>query len=183
MKVLRVIGGVLFLSAMFPAGVLAQRSPSRNTSIQVIQVVSSFVASGQPAPQECSEESTVLVREIHAFPQSGPWRWIVLCDEAAWEQFLRRSGRRGEQGIYASTNLTLRTTYLRGATLLHPEDFRAQPAHVIAHELAHIVLSTSDEDRADAQCRKWMAETGRQYASLTAHKSRLLSPAPPEEKY
>ncbi|RXH55031.1 hypothetical protein GRAN_4135 [Granulicella sibirica] len=42
--------------------------------------------------------------------------------------------------------------------MLHPysDDYRAQPEHIVAHELCHIYLQSSDESRVDALATRWV---------------------------
>jgi hypothetical protein len=71
--------------------------------------------------------------------------------------FLRLSSRDEQAEIYASTDLSGRTTYIRGAKLLYPYDLQAEPDDIIAHELAHIRLRSSSEARADSLARRWQS--------------------------
>ncbi|HVJ07225.1 MAG TPA: ImmA/IrrE family metallo-endopeptidase [Acidisarcina sp.] len=68
--------------------------------------------------------------------------------------------------IYSSTDIDAGTTFLRGTTLLHPDLPEAAPDHVIAHELAHIMLHSRDEAVVEAQTRKWLERQKHAVGSL-----------------
>jgi hypothetical protein len=128
-----------------PAG--SQTSPSPTAP--------SFVAPAEPVPNECREEAHIFAGSLVRYPRPGSWHWVLICDEAGWRRFLRLSGRDEAAAIYASTDLTRRTTYIRGAKLLYPSDLNPGSDDVIAHELAHIRLQTESESRADDLVRVW----------------------------
>jgi len=60
--------------------------------------------------------------------------------------------------VYAVTDLEGRTTCVRGTTLMRPDQPQASPEHVVAHELAHTMLRTPDEDQAEQLARHWLSE-------------------------
>ena len=124
-----------------------------------LRVVSSFVAVGELAPAECTSEIEAFAHAIAGRPQPLDWHWVLVCDQAGWNRFLRLSGRAGQEEILASTDLAARTTYLRGDKLLHPKDFATSPIVVIGHELAHIQLQTGDEFAAERLNRAYRAVT------------------------
>jgi hypothetical protein len=140
-----------------------------------ISVASSFVRAGSPAPLNCQEQAAVLEQALNRFPRPDAWRWVVLCDDAAWREFLLRSHSSGDpidsgagEAVYASTDLAAHLTILRGTTLLKPNTPLARADHVVAHELAHILLHTEDEDRAERQAIQWLKE--RRENSLSAER-------------
>ncbi|HEY6770573.1 MAG TPA: hypothetical protein VI386_37995 [Candidatus Sulfotelmatobacter sp.] len=51
----------------------------------------------------------------------------------------------------AATDLESKTTYVRGWALIRPfiDDLFAQPRHIVAHELGHIMLNTQNESKAE----------------------------------
>ena len=102
-----------------------------------------------------SEEAHAFARSLVRYPRPASWHWVLVCDEAGWRRFLRLSGRDEQAEIYASTDLSGRTTYIRGAKLLYPYDLQAEPDDIIAHELAHIRLQSSSEARADSLAWLW----------------------------
>ncbi len=122
-----------------------------------VSVVSSFARPGEPVSRDCQAQATILARAIAAYPHPESWRWVMLCDDAAWQHFLRHVDR-ADLRVYALTDIEGQVTCFRGFTLLHPDDPSAQPNHVVAHELAHIRLHTSDEDRAEALAQSWLVE-------------------------
>jgi Zn-dependent peptidase ImmA (M78 family) len=49
------------------------------------------------------------------------------------------------------TDLDRHITYVRGYMILHPisQSPEAQPRHIVAHELGHILANTHDEEKAE----------------------------------
>jgi hypothetical protein len=129
--------------------------PPPTTGASDVRFVSSFVPPGEPVPSECRQEAHVFALSLVRYARPDSWHWVLVCDEAGWRRFLRLSGRDEGAAIYASTDLTARTTYLRGSKLLYPYDLHAEPDDIIAHELAHIRLRTGSEARADELVRLW----------------------------
>jgi hypothetical protein len=150
MKTVRQWGGLLALAALFLAGAFGEDARGSD-----LRIVSSFVAPGAPVPHECVEEAGIFAGALGNYAPPRDWHWVLVCDEAGWRRFLSLSGRSGEDRIYASTDLSARTTYLRGSKLLHTRDFGASPARIIAHELAHIQLHDRDEPTAERLGRWW----------------------------
>ena len=120
-----------------------------------VRVVSSFVPAGAPAPAECDTEVEIFMHALQAGPQPSTWHWVVVCDVAGWQRFLQLSGRPEESQILASTDLTARTTYLRGDKLLNTIEFGANPEDIVGHELAHIQLHSADEFDAERLRQGW----------------------------
>lgn len=145
---------LICLAALFGSTASGQTSPGVADHSD-IRIVSSFVSTGDPVPSRCREEAHAFARSLVRYPRPDSWHWVLICDEAGWRRFLRLSGRGEHDAIYASTDLSGRTTYLRGAKLLYPYDLHAEPDDIIAHELAHIRLQTSSEMRADSLARLW----------------------------
>jgi hypothetical protein len=146
---------LIFILASCAGAVLSETPPQADNSD--VRIVSSFVADGAPVPGECREEAFAFARSLVRYPRPAAWHWVLVCDEAGWWRFLRLSGRDEQAEIYASTDLSARTTYIRGAKLLYPYDFQARPDYIIAHELAHIRLQSSNEARADSLARLWQS--------------------------
>lgn len=136
---------------------MAQAESATNLQPQWIDLVSTMVPVGSQIPQECRDEASVLRRDLLRFPRARTWRWIIFCENAGWEQFLQRSGTVDRGETYASTDLERHITYLKGTTLLNPDDFRAPPIHIIGHEMGHIWLNSNDESAAERQYQRWMA--------------------------
>lgn len=149
----------LALSFIVAAGGVPMRgqTPPRTADNSDVRIVSSFVPAGEPVPGECREEAHVFARSVARYPRPDSWHWVLICDEAGWRRFLRLSSRDERAAIYASTDLSGRTTYIRGAKLLYPYDLQAEPDDIVAHELAHIRLQSSSEARADSLARLWQS--------------------------
>ncbi len=156
----RSIGGVLVVSLGY-FGLGSGQERALRVDASDVRIVSSFVATGQPVPGECREEAHTLAECLIHYPRPISWHWVLLCDEAGWRRFLRLSGRQENEAIYASTDLEARTTYLRGAKLFIAIDLDAGGDSVIAHELAHIRLNSSDEQAAKELARAWLCCFGK----------------------
>jgi hypothetical protein len=93
-----------------------------------------------------------IPRHLVEFGTPKQWTWIVVCDEASWQQVETHTGQTNLEGkLLGLSNLDSQMTYIRGFAVLHPFSARpeAQPQHTIAHELGHILLHTADEDKAE----------------------------------
>jgi hypothetical protein len=150
-------GGILAMAAVLLCGSRTEAQTGADKSD--IRIVSSFVAAAEPVPEPCQREAKVFAQTLVRYPRPLSWHWVLVCDEAGWRRFLRLSGRAEDDQIYASTDLEARTSYLRGQRLLHPGDLRAGPDEVVAHELAHIWLESTDEGRAECLARWWQEKT------------------------
>jgi hypothetical protein len=150
----------LLFAALAATPARAQSPAGRAEDRSDVRIVSSFVAPGEPVPVPCREEAQVFARNLVQYPRPLAWHWVLLCDEAGWHRFLRLTARAEGEPIYASTDLIARTTYLRGFKLLYPYDLQAEPAAILAHELAHIQLDSPEEEDAKEQARRW--RSGRQ---------------------
>jgi hypothetical protein len=120
-----------------------------------IQYFSTFAKNGV-TPAECKQASDVVVPFITEY-HSPAWTWVIVCDEAAWKQFAVHIGAPdSDLTIMAETDLQGRMTFVRGYTALHPLNNRAesQPEHTVAHELGHILLSTTDEGKAEKKANE-----------------------------
>jgi hypothetical protein len=123
-----------------------------------ISVVSAFPHDRQlPVPVSCQTQADLLLQTLQRYPHPANWHWILLCDDAAWNHLLVHIDHAGDR-VYAVTDLEGGTTCVRGTTLLRPDQPQASPGHVIAHELAHIMLRTPDEDQAEQLTRRWLRE-------------------------
>jgi hypothetical protein len=96
-------------------------------------------------PTECQQESAILAPLLAQY-QTPSWTWFVACDEAAWTKVADHIGFTVETittgGQPSRTDLRTKTTYVRGWAQLSPfgDDLVAQPRHIVAHELGHIML-------------------------------------------
>ncbi|HEY0759747.1 MAG TPA: hypothetical protein VGD59_10875 [Acidisarcina sp.] len=153
-----------------------------------ISVATTHSHAGEPPSQACKEQVAVLTDLLSIFPTPVQWKWVVICDDAAWRRFLWLRGVETDSAgvsaspdgaseeIYASTEIEAHVTCVRGTTLLHPDSKLAGADHVIAHELAHIVLHTRDEGRAERQALLWMRE--REQASPAVAAKQETGPNP-----
>jgi hypothetical protein len=109
--------------------------------------------------RECSSQAQEFLRLAQSFPRPSNWRFVVVCDDFTWRQFIRRSGQfRPGVETYGSTNLSHKTTYIRGWALTHVDltSGAPSPARIMAHELAHAILRTEDDRKAEEQAIAWL---------------------------
>ena len=112
-----------------------------------------------PVSRECSSQAQEFLRLARSFPRPSNWQFIVVCDDFTWTQFIHRSGQyRPGVETYGSTNLSQKTTYIRGWALTHVDlpSGAPSPARIMAHELAHVILGTPDDRKADQQAIAWL---------------------------
>jgi len=108
---------------------------------------------------ECSNQAQEFLRLTQAFPLPHDWHFILVCDDFTWQRFVRESGQyRAGVEVYGSTNLRGRITYIRGWALTHVDltSGAPSPARIMAHELAHVILGTPDDHKAEAQAIAWL---------------------------
>jgi hypothetical protein len=135
-----------------------------------IGFIATGLKKGGPPPKVCQDILAIMLPLIQAYPHPNGWTWFVACDEQAWVRIQRHEGNDPTSGILAITNRPARATIIRGSAMLHAYDidYRAQPEHIIAHELCHIYLQSSDESKVDDLATKWLAERkAKKLATLT----------------
>jgi hypothetical protein len=94
------------------------------------------------------------------------WHFVVVCGEDGWKQYTAFSVR-GEDTLSeaaADTDLQDHTTYLREASLHTTQPHGLQ--RVVAHEVAGILLGTTDENAIEAQVASWERNSQTQEALL-----------------
>jgi hypothetical protein len=109
--------------------------------------------------QACLDEGSVLQTELKRFPHPSKWTFIVACDAASWAAVERHVDWSNVPGkVLGLTDIDHGLTYLRGDTLVRPVNgsTEASAEHVIAHELAHIYLHSSDERRVEDKALDWI---------------------------
>lgn len=125
-----------------------------------IALYSSNSKPGMPPASDCVQAEAVLIPLLVKFNAPRDWTWIVVCDEAAWgrvEQHAELHRQNQQLGlILGASFLPDRLTYVRGYYLLHQLNPFDVPEHIIAHELGHIMLNTSNEDKADKKASELM---------------------------
>jgi hypothetical protein len=126
------------------------------------QTVIRYFPSHPPAdgsiPQVCLDEGSALKTELARFPHPDTWTFVIACDDHAWDDLMALSGHAGYgRGIFGATNPDNHSTLLRGRTLLG-KDREMTPEHLVAHELAHIYLHSSDERRVEDRAFDWMKQ-------------------------
>ena len=132
----------------------ANSAPSQNTT----SVRSTFRKPGEPIPAVCLQQIEVFKAIAKNYPLPVSWKFLIACDDAQWNLFLRHEGINLDGRIhYAETDIQDGITVLRGVTLLRPDAPGAAPDHVIAHELAHIALRSEDEDKVESMAQEWLS--------------------------
>jgi hypothetical protein len=149
---MRIRALILFLlvSALQPFPSMAQNHFS---------FVSDFVKAGRPAPTECVTEGVQFMKLLSAYPHpSSGWHFAVVCDDSTWQHVMRNTGMADGPGErYGETDIEHNLTLIRGAKLIHA-DMGVSPERIVAHELAHVMLRSTDEAKVDRQAFAWMAE-------------------------
>ncbi|RZU29093.1 hypothetical protein [Edaphobacter modestus] len=132
-----------------------------------IKFYSTFAENNVP-PADCTQERAVVAPIIDGYQHPTKWTWIIACDEPAWNRVLNHIGQVGVKGeILATTDLQTQVTYVRGFAVIHPftKTHENLTEHVIAHELAHIMLKSHDEERVEKAASAMMRETRTSVAS------------------
>ena len=94
------------------------------------------------------------------------WHFVVVCGEEGWKSYAAFSSH-GEavlEDAAADTDLAQGTTFFREDRLHTPQAHGLQ--HVVAHEVASILLKTNDEPAIQSQMATWERQTTLQLASL-----------------
>ena len=124
------------------------------------------------APVECVQEVKIVNPLITEFHGPADWTWIVACDEPAWQRIELMSGfpKAVNGEIMGLTDLARHITYVRGWVILHPisDATEAQPRHIIAHELGHILANTHNEELAEKKAHDLLS-TDRKLLLAGAH--------------
>ena len=117
-----------------------------------------FAKANQPVPAECVQE-VKLFESLAAklpHPKSG-WKFVMVCDDGSWNLAMQHIGFSGDgMEHYGETDLTGKMTLFRGEKLIHP-DIGVSAEHIVAHELAHVMMQSTDELKVDQQALAWIA--------------------------
>lgn len=107
-------------------------------------------------PQACMDEGDSLRSQLVKFPHPNSWTFVIACDEKAWDDLMALAGHAGSSRvIFGATNPDNNSTLLRGTTLLGKDPVMT-PEHLVAHELAHVYLHSSNERRVEDQALDWI---------------------------
>jgi hypothetical protein len=121
-----------------------------------ISVSSLFLKPGEHVPQECQQAAQLFAHlaAIYPHPKYG-WHFIIVCDDSSWDAVMQKMGFVDGMTHYAETEIDRRITLFRGRKLIH-SDTGVPPEHIVAHELAHIMLHSRDEQIVNLTARKWV---------------------------
>jgi len=121
--------------------------------------MSDFTKAGQAAPAGCITKVTYFMKLLSKYPHpASGWTFVVVCDDTTWQHVMCKTGMAdGLSEHYGETDIEHNLTLIRGVKLTHP-DMGVSPDHIVAHELAHIMLRSTDEAKVDRQAFAWMAE-------------------------
>ena len=151
--------------SLFTISVLSVPAMAQNS----VSVISAFAKPGQTVSATCKQEVQVFEQLASEFPHPKTgWRFVVLCDEPTWNQFMERSGERLD-GLdhYGETDIDQHLTIIRGWKLIHP-DLGVDPEHFVAHELAHVMLHSRNEAKVEKVALQWLAQQKQSAGSLLA---------------
>ena len=135
--------------------------------LQAFSTMSIF-ANNKPTSKECQEERQTLISLVGEFPSPDSWTFFVVCDDATWHYDFANIATDGRNSaiptsqLYGVTVLDKHITYIRGEKLLHTVRYNYErgadptPAVIVAHELAHIYLNSTDEDKVEALAVRWV---------------------------
>ncbi|MHB2009293.1 MAG: hypothetical protein ACYCOX_14740 [Acidobacteriaceae bacterium] len=139
----------------------------RAQKLQTFSTVSIF-ANNKPTSKECQKERQTLISLVGEFPSPNRWTFFVVCDDATWHYDFANIATDGRNSavstsqLYGVTVLDKHITYIRGEKLLHTVRYNYErgadptPAVIVAHELAHIYLNSTDEDKVEALAVRWV---------------------------
>ncbi|WP_026441549.1 ImmA/IrrE family metallo-endopeptidase [Pseudacidobacterium ailaaui] len=121
-----------------------------------ISASSLFLKPGEPVPQECQQAAQLFAHlaAIYPHPKSG-WHFVIVCDDNSWDAVMQKMGLVDGLTHYGETEIDRRITLFRGRKLIHP-DTGVSPEFIVAHELAHIMLHSRNEQIVDLTARKWV---------------------------
>lgn len=123
-----------------------------------VSAISIHLKQGQAIPSECQLEAQVFkqIASVYPHPKTG-WSFVVICDEDSWNAALRRMGINDPlREHFGETDIDHDITYIRGWSLVHYRAGYPTRDHIIAHELAHIMLNSRDEQLVDTTARRWV---------------------------
>lgn len=122
---------------------------------------SDFTKAGKPASKECATEVVAFMKLLSAYPHpASGWTFVVVCDEPTWQHAMERLGMADDpREHYGETDIAHSLTLIRGPKLIQP-DMGVSPERIVAHELAHVMLHSTDEAKVERQAQLWMADRG-----------------------
>jgi hypothetical protein len=123
---------------------------------------------GAPPPPACVDTYRIIKSLISSYPHPDSWTWIMACDDRTWTSLLQHLGQdTAGKYTFALTDQKNHITYVRVQGILNPTDGAAsRPEHVLAHELAHIYLHSSDERQVDEQATAWIKVARKEKAAI-----------------
>ena len=121
-----------------------------------LTVVSEGQTIYQAGPKGCLAFARQVQEQVQVTHASYPsdWRIIVACTDGEWDSILTHFGFNGVSNYAFTWRDAHKLTVIRGTEFSRLTD--AQQRFVVLHELGHIVLQTSNEDKADDYARQHM---------------------------
>lgn len=110
----------------------------------------------------CSAKLQAVKLTAVALHAPADWHFVVVCGDEGWKSYTAYSleGSPALRDASADTHLQERETFLRGDRL-NVENLRSL-RRVVAHEVAGIVLHSTDEVAIDRQMELWLNRDAQQ---------------------
>ncbi len=109
------------------------------------------------AKSSCRQKLDTVRAAAARFHTPEDWHFVVVCDEEGWADYAAFSKRPSAvlAGLGADTDLGQRSTFFRADRLSLAGDDLSTSA-VIAHEIASIVVNSSNEEAIQKQLAAWL---------------------------
>lgn len=119
-----------------------------------VSVVSNFAHEGAGLAPACQQEADLFMTLAAKFPAPNNWRFVIVCDEPSWDSWYKKQAQYSKKiELWSATFLESRMTFIRGWALTHYDATKGDPtpAGIIAHEIATIMLHSTDEAQINVQ--------------------------------
>ncbi|MGA7155219.1 MAG: hypothetical protein WBY53_00130 [Acidobacteriaceae bacterium] len=123
-----------------------------------IEFLGTFAKPGVVAPNAAAEYK-VFAAVARKYPtRASQWTWVIVLDDAMWHRLMVNMGFPDDPmtTYYGQTDLQGHITYIRGWTLLHPDQPSASPDRVISYEMAQVYLHSEDQTLIAHTAQAWM---------------------------
>lgn len=116
-------------------------------------------------PAQCLMAGQDLIAGLNKFPHPAQWTYIVICDDASWNQIMEVNHTYQAKYVHGATFRAKKLTMFRGTTL-RDENKMVTSDHVIAHELCHIFLDSDDEVKVENLALTWLGKIPAQQVAV-----------------